>query len=210
MHKALPLATGRCGVLETAEIVAEAAHPELCGLMGHHGKRWVWLSELDAFASRDGAPLPSKPVALAPGAPSPALDEAEERAAPAAKAATLAAADDSGAAEHVHGQLEALRGSDFVRAIALNSAANRARLGSAAAFEQIVRGSPAFRVLLEPATDLAARPRVLCEAAEPGASAVSVRVTATPPGGGEEVCFAFDLRWGEAGRWETDGVRIEC
>ena len=50
---------GRCGVLETAEIVAEAAHPELRGLLGHHGKRWVWLSELEAFATRDGAELPS-------------------------------------------------------------------------------------------------------------------------------------------------------
>ena len=50
-----------CGVLETAEIVAEAAHPELCGLLGHHGKRWVWLSELEAFAMRAGAELASKP-----------------------------------------------------------------------------------------------------------------------------------------------------
>ena len=51
-----------CGVLETAEIVAEAAHPELCGLLGHHGKRWVWLSELKAFAMRAGAELASKPL----------------------------------------------------------------------------------------------------------------------------------------------------
>ena len=77
-----------CGVLETAEIVAEAAHPGLCGLLGHHGKRWVWLSEpkapdispisplhltispltrwvwlseLKAFAMRAGAELASKP-----------------------------------------------------------------------------------------------------------------------------------------------------
>ena len=203
---------GRCGVLETAEIVAEAAHPELLGLLGHHGKRWVWLSELEAFATRDGAELPSKHVALAPGAPPPSSDEnreaAEARAAAAAKAATLVADDGSGAATHVHAQLEALRGCDFAAAIALNSAANRARLGSAAAFEQIVRGSPAFRVLLE--TGAAARPRVLCEVGEPGASAASVRVTATPSGGGEDVCFGFDLRRGEADRWETDGVRIEC
>ena len=108
----------------------------------------------------------------------------------------------------MHALLEALRSCDFAAAIALNSAANRARLGSAAAFEQIVRGSPAFRVLLE--TGAAARPRVLCEAAEPGASAASVRVTATPSGGGEDVCFAFDLRRGETDHWETDGVRIEC
>ena len=76
-----------------------------------------------------------------------------------------------------------------------------------------MRGSPAFRVLLE--TGGAARPRVLCEVGEPGApvagaSAASVRVTATPSAGGEDVCFAFDLRRGEADRWETDGVRIEC
>ena len=38
-----------CGVLETAEIVAELAHDELRGLFGHHGRRWVRLSELDAF-----------------------------------------------------------------------------------------------------------------------------------------------------------------
>ena len=29
-----------CGVIETAEIVAEAAHAELCGVFGHHGRRW--------------------------------------------------------------------------------------------------------------------------------------------------------------------------
>ena len=76
-----------------------------------------------------------------------------------------------------------------------------------------MRGSPAFRVLLE--TGGAARHRVLCEVGEPDApgaraSAASVRVTATPSAGGEDVSFAFDLRRGEADRWETDGVRIEC
>ena len=172
-------------MLETAEIVAEAAHPELRGLLGHHGKRWVWLSELGAFAMRDGAERPSKHVALAPGAPPPSSDDNGEAAgaratAPEAKVATLVAHDGSGAVTHVHAQLEALRSCDFAAAIALNSAANRARLGSAAAFEQSLRGSPAFRVLLE--TGGAARPRVLCEVVEPGASAASVRVTATPSG----------------------------
>ena len=30
-----------CGVVETAEIVAEIAHAELSGLWGHHGQSWV-------------------------------------------------------------------------------------------------------------------------------------------------------------------------
>ena len=199
-------------MLETAEIVAEAAHASLCGLLGHHGKRWVWLSELDAFASREGAPLPSKHVVLAPGAPSLSLDVvAEEKVAPVAKAAKLAAVSTAAPGvciQHVHQQLEALREGNFASAFALNSAANCARLGSAAAFEQIVRGSPAFRVLLEPAERCGLG--VVCEADELGARPVSVRVSAAPHGGGEEVRFAFDLRRGEAGRWETDGVRIEC
>ena len=36
-----------CGVVETAEMVAEMARPDLKGLWGHHGKHWVALDELD-------------------------------------------------------------------------------------------------------------------------------------------------------------------
>ena len=38
-----------CRILETAEIIAEAAHPELCGLFGHHGRVFVRLDELDGL-----------------------------------------------------------------------------------------------------------------------------------------------------------------
>merc|ERR1719440_791894 len=42
-----------CGVVETAEIVAEAAHEDLCGLFGHHGRHWVRLAELATFCARE-------------------------------------------------------------------------------------------------------------------------------------------------------------
>ena len=54
-----------CGVVETAEMVAEMARPDLKGLWGHHGKHWVALDELEAFCGREGAPPPTKPVAVA-------------------------------------------------------------------------------------------------------------------------------------------------
>ena len=43
-----------CGVVETAEMVAEMARPDLKGLWGHHGKHWVALDELEAFCGREG------------------------------------------------------------------------------------------------------------------------------------------------------------
>jgi hypothetical protein len=80
----------------------------------------------------------------------------------------------------------------------LPATSRQARIGGAAKFEMVVRGSPAFATLLEPAAAHSVA------AAAPG----TIRVTATRASG-EPVRFLFDLR-GETGRWETDGVRIEC
>ena len=54
-----------CGVVETAEMLAEMAWPELKGLWGHHGKHWVALDELQAFCSREDASQTTKRVELA-------------------------------------------------------------------------------------------------------------------------------------------------
>lgn len=94
-----------CGVLESAEIFAEVAHPELCGLWGHHGKRWVRLQEAEAFCKREGAPPPNKHVDLAPG-----IVGAE----PEVVSATEARQPEGTASRHVEDQLEArARPNDF-------------------------------------------------------------------------------------------------
>jgi len=195
-----------CGVVEAAEIVAEAAHPELRGLFGHHGRHWVSLSELDAFCDRDGAASPTKPVALASGVAATAVENG-------GGAAKLRGTDTATPSAHVDAQLKALSDGDFASAFALNSAANRTRLSGAANFEAIVKGSPSFSVLLHSSTVCV----VQCEAGEGSAAAAAVRVQATAAADtaaaaniADEVRFVFDLSRSGAGRWETDGVRIEC
>ena len=49
-------------MVETAEIIAECTYPDLAGAWGHHGKHWVRLAELAAFAEREGASPVKKPV----------------------------------------------------------------------------------------------------------------------------------------------------
>ena len=198
-----------CGVVEAAEIVAEAAHPELRGLFGHHGRHWVSLSELDAFCARDGAASPTKPtkpVALASGVVAAAVESG-------GGAAKLRDTDAATPSAHVDAQLKALCDGDFASAFALNSAANRARLSGAANFEAIVKGSPSFSVLLHSSTVCV----VQCDDGEGSAAAAAVRVQATAAADiaaaaniADEVRFVFDLSRSGAGTWETDGVRIEC
>lgn len=195
-----------CCVLETAEITAEIVHPALTGLFGHHGKRWVRLvDELAAFCEREGASPPTKRCDIAPTVQ---RDDSVAALPPSAKAQKTAVhADEPPSTRHVRDQLAALLAADFTRAFALNSAANQARLGDAATFERVVKGSASFRVLLDHATHVdvgtadgtnqaSAAIRVGAQPAEP----------ADPP-----VAFVFDLRHDPAsGKWETDGVRIEC
>lgn len=207
-----------CGVVEAAEIVAEAAHSELRGLFGHHGRRWVALSELDAFCNREGAAPPTKPVVLASSVETAAVENGSGTPPAATKVAALLGADATPSA-HVNAQLKALSDGDFGSAFALNSAANRARLSDAAKFEAIVKGSPSFGILLHRSTTC-----VLQSGEGDGdkgvtadAAAAAVRVEATAAAGAaaaanvaEQVRFVFDLSRSSAGKWETDGVRIEC
>lgn len=196
-----------CGVLESAEIVAEVAHDELQGLFGHHGCRWVRLSELSAFCTRDGAPPPTKHVVLAP---SSSEDGAVRQTATPVKLA-VGVAEACKPSQHVATQLQALREGDFVHAFALNSSSNRARLGDAATFEKIVKNSSSFCTLTDPATgcEICSDMQEAATAACHGSKA-AVRVSANPADHTAAVEFVFDLSCGESGSWETDGVRIEC
>ena len=115
-------------VIQIAEIAAEVAHPELKGLFGHHGKRWVGLSELAAFCEREGAPAPRKPCDVA----RPETDDSICEPQTVKSQKTAIANNDPPAIRHVRKQLAALLATDFVQAFALNSTANQARLGDAA------------------------------------------------------------------------------
>ena len=190
-----------CAVLETAEIAAEVAHPELKGLFGHHGKRWVGLSELAAFCEREGAPAPTKPCDVA----RPATDDSICEPQTVKSQKTAIANNDSPAIRHVRKQLAALLATDFVQAFALNSTANQARLGDAATFEKIVKGNASFRVLLDSATQVDVAADATSE------TTAAIRVAAQPEHPNAPASFVFDLSCEEAsGQWQTDGVRIEC
>ena len=184
------------GLVDGAEIMAEIAHEAhgLCGLFGQHGKSWVRLSELDAFCARKGAAPANKEVVLA-------ADAVEEPPKKFVKTTHIKA---DGAprtpVEHVHAQIDAMRADDFELAFALNSEANQARLGDAAKFAMVVGGSAVFRVLKSSQT--------ACDVTQ-GGTEKEIRVKAQPKGG-DAVRFAFDLCCDAAGRWATDGVRIEC
>lgn len=186
-----------CGVVESAEIFAECIHPErACGLFGHHGKRWVWLSELAAFCSREGAPSPNKPVAVAPK-----RQRANGDANGSSKKGKTKDAMGTPACKHVAAQIQTIYHGDFVKAFGMNSAVNRDRFGNASKFESILRGSESFQALLEHEDWTVAS----LEGDDAGTKA-SVRVS-----DGGLMRFIFDLsRDGERGAWLTDGVRVEC
>ena len=178
-----------CGVVETAEMVAEMARPDLKGLWGHHGKHWVALDELEAFCGREGAPPPTKPVVVAEEAP-----RTERREPAAVPAATLKFALP---AKHVEHQVELLRAGKFDEAFAMNSTANQARIGSAAKFATVVRSNAAFAALADAAN--------ACEVAEVaalnGKRQVEVRVL--------DLTFAFELS-AAGSECATEGVRVVC
>jgi hypothetical protein len=136
-----------CGVLDTAEIVAECAHDSLRGMWGHHGRTFVQMAELANFCNRDGAPPATKWVELAPAdvVVRNNVIEGSEGSAPIRDSPTEA----SSAVQHVKEQLTALQASDWAAAFALNSAANQARLGSGEQFKAIVHGNPSFSLLLK-------------------------------------------------------------
>lgn len=204
-----------CGVVETAEMVAEMVSPDLLGLWGHHGERFVNLRELDSFCARSGAPAPAKPV---PG-PDPAhgFQEPAEQfkgghvncVVPSATAASGAQRMKMGAEDVVKAQLAALKVGDFGAAFELNSEKNKARLSSAEKFGTIVRGT-SFKILLEGNAVVTTMAPVKGDQLGVEADSVAIRVDAALPGSPPNTFF-FDVgKDGPDVPWATEGVRIEC
>ena len=187
-------------ILGSAEIVAEFIHPELRGMYGHHGTRWVRLEELSAFCSRNGADSARKEVVLAEGVVETRKiveqNEFKQESSP----------EQSETVKHVSNQITALTRSDFHAAFAMNSAANQKRLVSSEKFEAIVSGWPSFKVLTLSSTSCQ-----FFEGESDGSSTSVVKVDAIPEDSDEVLHFVFDMRKSKDGKkWETDGVRIEC
>eukprot|EP00931_Biecheleriopsis_adriatica_P005389 TRINITY_DN106910_c0_g1_i1.p1 TRINITY_DN106910_c0_g1~~TRINITY_DN106910_c0_g1_i1.p1 ORF type:complete len:485 (+),score=88.32 TRINITY_DN106910_c0_g1_i1:175-1629(+) len=202
-----------CGVVETAEMVAEMCHEELLGLWGHHGRLFVTADQLNEFCSRPEAPAPTKAVA----GPDPAhgFQAPPERFTDAGyshhgdcltpTAATHGSA--MGPTDVVRAQLQALQEENFDTAFAYNSEKNQARLGGASKFAEIVRGT-SFRVLTDSRTSIKVSTPEFCKGA--GGNSAAVRVDAVSPDG---CCsrFIFDLAKAAPDlSWATEGVRIEC
>lgn len=174
-----------CEIIESAEMAAEMAHPELCGLWGHHGRNWCRLDELDAFCDI----TPPEPA----GMPPTANTSSSTLPLPAAESEEL----EGSALAVVGAQLRALRASDFDEAFRLCTPLNQERLASAEHFATICNGS-SFSVLVgETTVAQAGSVDIHTECA------VTVRVSAG------DSRFRFDLAKGEDG-WRTDGVRVVC
>jgi hypothetical protein len=200
-----------CGVIETAEMVAEMLHPDLTGLWGHHGERFVKLNEMAAFCERPGAPAISKPI---PGPdPSHGYQSPPEKFQGHSLPTKLASSCGKErlamtSKDVVKAQLEALQAADFDTAFELNSAKNKARLGSAKKFESIVRGS-SFNILLSDQTRLTVHAPVEGDQLGSTSDSVAIRIDAVGPD--SEATFHFDLgKVGPDSAWATEGVRVEC
>ena len=189
-------------IIGTTEIIAEIIHPELCGMYGHHGERWVRLNELSTFCSRVGAEDVKKHVVLANNI---AMNNDGEDTASYQEQSN---GKDSPTIQHVSKQIAALQRGDYEAAFQLNSPANQKRLVSADKFKAICEGWASFKVLTIPST--------ICKYYEgeiKEGSISNVRVDTIIAGSkGEVLSFIFDLRKSddEDDRWETDGVGIEC
>jgi len=191
----------------TAEIVAEIIHPELRGMYGHHGARWVRLEELGPFCERAGADPVRKEVVLAQGVGGEQVQVVENKPNDIIEhhSTTTTASMNSLTIQHVSKQIAALQRQDYNAAFTMNSPANQKRLVSAEKFEAIVSGWPSFKVLTLPTTSCE-----YCEGSDDG-TVMNVKVDATAEASGDVLHFVFDLSKSEDGEsWETDGVRIEC
>ena len=205
-----------CGVLETAEMTAEMIWPELTGLWGHHGERFVRLNELDAFCARPDAAPVTKPVQVEqPPSRTEDKNDMEHPVRPASSPTTVAM---SSPQEVVASQLDALLAGNFEEAYALNSPANQARLGSARNFAQMVKMSGSFSVLTVPGRTVqlttpscnSSKEEKNGKNATEATTTSSIGVRAASPGG-QIFSFIFDLIQSDDGvSWRTDGVRIEC
>uniref|UniRef100_A0A7S2HWQ3 Fe/B12 periplasmic-binding domain-containing protein n=1 Tax=Haptolina brevifila TaxID=156173 RepID=A0A7S2HWQ3_9EUKA len=192
-----------CGVVDTAEIVAEMAWPELKGLWGHHGKHWVALDELDAFCDREGArPASKRGTAGLIVAEQPAANSKQAKLEDATS--SVARVSFSEPSEFVTCQVELLRSESFEEAFLMNSAANRARLGSALKFETVVKSNPSFAALADPVNAY----KCFEDAYANGKHTIEVRVQAAM---GDGLTFAFEVSETEGGvGFATEGVRIVC
>lgn len=189
-----------CTVVETAEMVAEMAHPELAALWGHHGRHWVRMGELDKFCLREGAEPVHKEIQLADE------NEKDEGKDYKSNEATLTPnppptpSSFKNAIEFVKHQVALLRARRFVEAFEMNSDKNKARLGSAQKFEAIVNSNPSFKALADPAN-----PECEYESKEGEGESCTVEVQS------EDILFAFDVSCvGGGAKFFTDGVRILC
>jgi len=131
-------------ILGSAEIVAEFIHPELCGMYGHHGTRWVRLEELSSFCSRNGVEEIRKDVVLAEGV-AESTNNIEQNV-----HKQESSPEHSERVKHVSNQIAALTRSDYAAAFAMNSAANQKNLVSAEKFEAIVSGGRHSKCSLPP------------------------------------------------------------
>lgn len=131
-----------CGVVETAEIVAEISHDELHGIFGHHGRRWVRLSELEVFCKRENVPSPMKPVVLANNIQNNMRPNLSTYVVPNTMPDKL-----DPKKTHVRLQIDRLCMNDFAGAFALNSAPNQARIGDLATFETMIKTNTSFAEL---------------------------------------------------------------
>jgi len=196
-----------CGVVDSAEIVAEVAHAELRGLFGHHGRRWVRLSELEAFCSREDAPNPMKHVVLAdeikqcmPTAEIEYMDKQEYISVDPDLELVNRPCKGIAKEAHVHLQIKRLRAGDFVGAFALNSKGNQTRLGGVIEFESVVKSNASFAALADVNNDYE------CVDIEGGGRTVAVSLRTRQ---GDEINFVYDLSVTADG-FATDGVRIRC
>eukprot|EP00746_Dinoflagellata_sp_MGD_P068866 gnl/MRDRNA2_/MRDRNA2_28277_c0_seq1.p1 gnl/MRDRNA2_/MRDRNA2_28277_c0~~gnl/MRDRNA2_/MRDRNA2_28277_c0_seq1.p1 ORF type:complete len:491 (+),score=73.06 gnl/MRDRNA2_/MRDRNA2_28277_c0_seq1:125-1597(+) len=205
-----------CGVVETAEMVAETVSPELLGLFGHHGQLLVNFTELAGFCSRAGSSSPFKAVpgpdpSHGPHDPPKVFSNGYPSTANGVKAPEKMLPDRHKLSpkQVVEAQLAALKKGDFDGAFALNSPKNQARLVSATKFASIVRGS-SFNILLDPCvTTVVQAPAVSDQSMSENESA-AVHVDAKTSEG-QRSCFWFDLCKSEADApWCTEGVRVEC
>jgi len=201
-----------CGVVETAEMVAEMCHAELIGLWGHHGERFVNLKELDRFCKRTDAPPPTKAV------PGP---EASHGPQPSAEKFSCAIPDANevfpvgaermvlGPEDVVKAQLAALQMSDFPTAFEFNSEQNKARLSDSSKFGSIVKGT-SFNILLDRSAIITTAAPVLGDQLGGESNSASVRVDAVSQDG-KRGTFLFDVgKTSGKAPWQTEGVRVGC
>ena len=156
------------------------------------------LCELADFCSREGAPPPTKRCVVADSH----LGTRAVKVRKLANGSGVECEASSPPELHVHTQIDLLRRGDFAGAFALNSVANRARLGDMDQFEAMVVGSSSFAALSDPEN--------ACKCLEAGHSDVGRYSIAAELRTAEgTITFTFDVSETDTG-YATEGVRVEC